>query len=199
MKTKRNYHSQLREKSKQITIESIIETTYDMHSKGITDIKTIAENSGVSVPTIRKYFPTNEDLFRGCAGHFLKIHKLPQIYKYFDIQQIDEKVAVIVSDFYSFHEETMELVWLSYRLAEQSTVMRNSGLQNEALIKAAVQVILQDRNNLNDIDQIQGFIRGILHPLFYRTLRKVSGLKKEECINQTTKVIMDTIQGGDTE
>jgi AcrR family transcriptional regulator len=197
MKQKRNYHSELREKNKQYTINSIIESTYELHSKGITDVKTIAEHSGVAVPTIRKYFPTNEDLFRGCAAHFLKINTLPQIYKYFDIQQIEEKVEAIVRDFYSFHEETMELVWLSYRLAEQSTVMRNSCLQNEALIKAAVEVMLQDTGNINNIYEVQGFIRGILHPLFYRTLRTVSGLEKEECINQTIKTIVDKIQGGD--
>ncbi|MBS4214751.1 MULTISPECIES: TetR/AcrR family transcriptional regulator [Neobacillus] len=199
MNKKRNYHSELRKKSKQITIETIIENTYKLHSEGITDIKTIAENSGVSVPTIRKYFPTNEDLFRGCANHFLKVNKLPEIFKYLDIQSFNEKVEAIVNDFYSFHEKTMESVWLSFRLAEQSIVMRNSTLQNEALIKAAVQVMLQDIiiSELQSKEQLQGYIQGLLHPLFYKTLRTVSGLRKEQCINQTVKIILETIKGGE--
>jgi AcrR family transcriptional regulator len=199
MNKKRNYHSELRERSKQLTIETIIENTYKMHSEGITDIKTIAEISGVSIPTIRKYFPTNEDLFRGCANHFLKVNKLPEIYKYFDIQSFNKKVEAIVTDFYSFHEKTMELVWLSFRLAEQSLVMRNSTLQNEALIKAAVQVMLQDIfiSEGQSKEQLQGYIQGLLHPLFYKTLRTVSGLKKEDCISQTVNIIVKTIKGGE--
>ncbi|WP_078427689.1 TetR/AcrR family transcriptional regulator [Alkalihalobacterium alkalinitrilicum] len=191
MRKKRTYHSDLREKRKQSTIESIIEATYTMHSEGVTDIKIIAEHSGVSIPTIRKYFPTNEDLFRGCANHFLKINKLPQIHTYLHLHELDEKVTLIVTDFYSFHENTMELVWLSFRLSEQSKVMRNSALQNEALIKAAVQVLLQDTAIPNDRkEQIGGFIRSLLHPLFYRTLRKLSGLDKGICIEQTTRAIL---------
>ncbi|WP_209121283.1 TetR/AcrR family transcriptional regulator [Alkalihalobacillus sp. BA299] len=191
MSKKRTYHSDLREKSKQSTIENIIKTTYNMHSEGITDIKMIAEHSGVSVPTIRKYFPTNEDLFRGCANHFLEINKLPEIHKYMHLQNLDEKVSAIVNDFYSFHEDTLELVWLSFRLADQSKVMRNSSLQNEALIKAAVQVMLQDILISNDKkEQVQGFIQGLLHPLFYRTLRMVGGLEKNKCIEQTERSIL---------
>lgn len=197
MDNKRKYQSEVREKSKQMTIESIIESTYNLHSEGITDIKLIAENAGVSVPTIRKYFPTNEDLFRGCANHFLKVNRLPEIYKYIDIKNMDEKVHMIVKDFYFFHEETLEIVWLSYRLAEQSKVMRNSTLQNEALIKAAVQVMLQDMTmDSKKKEQVQGFIKGLLHPLFYRTLRMVSRLTIEDCIKHTEKTIINFLREG---
>ncbi len=192
---KRSYRSELRERSKQLTIENIIKTTYHLHSQGITDIKLIADNSGVSVPTIRKYFPTNEDLFKGCANHFLKVHSLPEIHKYFHIKNIEEKVAAIVHDVYSFHEDTMELVWLSFRLSEQSKVMRNSSLQNEAFIKAVVQVMLQEITIHHEkIEKLQGFIQGLLHPHFYRTLRMVSNLDKDTCITETKRTILERLK-----
>lgn len=195
MDSKRKYQSEVREKSKQMTIESIIESTYNLHSEGITDIKLIAENAGVSVPTIRKYFPTNEDLFRGCANHFLKVNRLPEIYKYIDIKNMGKKVHMIVKDFYFFHEQTLETVWLSYRLAEQSKVMKNSTLQNEAIIKAAVEVMLQDITmDSKEKKQIQGFIKGLLHPLFYRALRMVSRLSVEDCIKHTEKTMINFLR-----
>lgn len=191
MSKQRQYQSKLREKRKQLTIEAIVQSTYDMHSEGITDVKEIAENAGVSVPTIRKYFPTNEDLFRGCANHFLQVNKLPEIHTYFHLKDIDEKVTAIVTDFYTFHEDTMEIVWLSFRLREQSKVMRNSSLQNEALVKAAAEVMLQDMNLPEGRkNQHLGFIRGLLHPLFYRSLRTVSCLDKESCVEQTKQSIL---------
>ncbi|UTR10345.1 TetR/AcrR family transcriptional regulator [Evansella sp. LMS18] len=191
MGNKRSYNSELREKRKQSTINNIIMSTYQMHSEGITDIKTIAENAGVSVPTIRKYFPTNEDLFKGCAAHFMKINKLPEIYRYFHIDSLEDKVSAIVTDFYSFHEDTMELVWLSFRLTEESKVMRNSTLQNEAIVKAAAEVLLKETTIPEDRrKQVQGYVQGLLHPLFYRTLRVTGGLEKENCIEYTVQAIM---------
>jgi AcrR family transcriptional regulator len=195
MENKRPYNSELREKRKQSTINNIILSTYQMHSEGITDIKTIAENAGVSVPTIRKYFPTNEDLFKGCAAHFMKHNRLPEIHRYFHIDCLEDKVSAIVTDFYSFHEDTMELVWLSFRLAEQSKVMSNSSLQNEAIVKAAAEVMLQEVTiPENRKKQVQGYVQGLLHPLFYRTLRVTGSMEKEKCIEHTEQAILHQLK-----
>ncbi|WP_274365285.1 TetR/AcrR family transcriptional regulator [Paenibacillus thermotolerans] len=191
--TKRTYSSPLRQERKHNTIRSIVENTYRMHSIGVTDIKSIAEASNISVATIRKYFPTNEDLFQGCAAHFLEVNKLPEIHKYLHIADFAQKVRAIVTDFYNFYENTMELLWLSIRLADQSTVMRNSALQAEAIVKAAVQVMLQDQEWIEESRkaEIFGYTQSLLHPLFYRTLKTFGHLSGQQCADHTIRAIIN--------
>ena len=61
-------------------LESIVECTLDLHSvQGIqaTTWPQIAQEAGVSLETVQSYFPTLDDLIRGCGTHFLASLRLP--------------------------------------------------------------------------------------------------------------------------
>jgi AcrR family transcriptional regulator/DNA-binding transcriptional ArsR family regulator len=62
------------------TRERIIETTLKLHNaQGIreTPFEQIADESGVPVETLESYFPTPDDLIRGCGQHALTRLRLP--------------------------------------------------------------------------------------------------------------------------
>jgi AcrR family transcriptional regulator len=62
------------------TRERIVETTLELHNlQGIVDttVADIARSAGVPVETVEAYFPTQDDLIKGCGQHVLESLRLP--------------------------------------------------------------------------------------------------------------------------
>jgi len=69
---KRNYDNSSRRRKQADLKECIAAATADLHAtRGAdkTSYADIAEHAGVSLPTVYSYFPTENDLFRGCTSH----------------------------------------------------------------------------------------------------------------------------------
>lgn len=193
MTEKRSYQSRMREQSKLTTLDTILSTAVQLHGKGVTSLEVLAEEAGVSVATIRKYFPTREDLFKGCTEHFAKNHSLPSLYELSQIDDPADRLAAIVRQIYDMLETALGPSWLAYRLEAESPVMASTVAQVEGFIRTAVDVLLHDwkPDNSENIQEgdLSGFVRGMLSPLTYRSLRVFGGLQKEHCIRRSILVI----------
>lgn len=193
MTEKRSYQSRMREQSKLTTLDTILSNAVRLHGKGVTSLEVLAEEAGVSVATIRKYFPTREDLFKGCTEHFAKNNSLPSLYELSQIDDPADRLAAIVGQIYDLLETAMGPSWLAYRLEGESPVMASTVAQVEGFIRSAVDVLLHDwkpddSGNAREND-LSGFVRGMLSPLTYRSLRLFGGLQKEHCIKRSILVI----------
>jgi AcrR family transcriptional regulator len=83
--------------------ERIIESTLELHeANGIraTTWAEIAARAGVPVETVERYFPTEDDLVKGCGQHTLASLRLPP----------PERAAEIFADAASQHERVRRLV-----------------------------------------------------------------------------------------
>jgi AcrR family transcriptional regulator len=186
---KRAYKSKLREQSKLETQQRIAEAAMILHGEGILDTEKIAEEAGVSLATVRKYYPTREDLFKGCTEHFLKSHTMPPIEKLAEIKDPGERLIEAVRQIYSLHEMSFGQSWLSFKLQEESEVMNATRQQADAFINSAVDMLLHGLEPASAPSPKNGYIRGLFSPLTYRALRLFGHLNFEEACVQTILVV----------
>lgn len=184
---KRTYRSERRERSKEQTRLEILESAITLHSQGITSVQQLANAAGVSVATVRKYFPTMEELYMGCTSHFAQKNIPPSFEEWISIPDASERVNVCVEKIYAFFEISLGLTWLAFRLQNDSSVMKQIILQIEQYLDGAIQTLLADWHPADPA--IGKFIRSILHPLYYRTLRLHGGLEPDECVRFSSNII----------
>lgn len=74
MKEKHTYHSQLRQEQAQRTREQIIEGLIRTMGKGLGNlsIPAVAQEAGVSVPTVYRYFKTKQELIEALGSYILQ-------------------------------------------------------------------------------------------------------------------------------
>lgn len=187
-KAERTYRSQLRSASKCQTIESILDATVRLHGEGTTDVEAVAREAGVSVATVRKYFPTREDLFRGCTEHFLRTHRPPSLDTIGRIRDSGERLAEMVRQVYNLHGKALGHAWLAYQMQSESPVMARTVAKVEGFVSIAVDVMLHDWSGATGSlrEELFGYARGLLSPLTYRAMRLPGSLSHEAAVEQTT-------------
>jgi AcrR family transcriptional regulator len=186
---RRRYHSPKRLNSKAQTIQQIVAAAMKLHGQGITDLPSVAREAGVSLATVTKYFPTREALFRGCTAHFLKENPPPSPEGWALIQDPQERLERAVADLYGLHEAAFGQTWLAYRLAGKSQVMAETVAAVEALCREAAQVIVGDSLPEGWRAEAVAFVAGIVSPLTYRSLRRVSGFDRDTARRWATQAI----------
>ena len=182
---KRTYNSRRRSESATYTRQAIIEAAVKMHGEGITTLSAVAEEAGVSLPTLTKYFPTREDLFDACTSHVAQTLEFPSPEKLKAIQNPGERLRCTVQEIYRVHEEIFGQEWTGYKLEDESPVLARTNVQTEALIAIAANTLCYD-HAASDQDVASRFVRAALHPLTYRALRLKNGLSFEEAVNNMT-------------
>lgn len=184
---KRPYKSQRRAESKARTIQDILEAALRLHGRGVTELNAIAREAAVSPATVRKYFPTREDLFRGCTSHFLRSHEPPSLESLARVADPGERLLRVTSQVYAFHEMAFGPSWLAHRLQEESPAMAQVVAATESFVRAAAEVAFRDWNggtSAADREAAIGFARGLLSPLTYRALRLTGGLDPQTAAKQ---------------
>ncbi len=181
----RTYHSRRRAESATHTRQAIIEAAVKLHGEGITTVAAVAEEAGVSLPTVNKYFPTREDLFTACTTHVTAALEYPSPESLRAIQNPGDRLRRVVREVYRLHEETFGQSWTGYKLEDESPVMAQAMANYEGLIAMFAETLTYE-HAAGDRDTITRFVRAALSPLTYRALRSRNGLGYEEAVENMT-------------
>ncbi|NDJ75958.1 MAG: TetR/AcrR family transcriptional regulator [Chloroflexi bacterium] len=182
----RQYNSERREAAAAQTRQSIVEATVKLHGLGITTLAAVADEAGVSLPTVNKYFPTREDLFGACTKHMAENLEYMAPDELAAIQDPVERIYTTVRQIFSLHEQTFGQSWTGYTLEDESPVMAKAMADYEVLIDSMADVLL---NSQTSQTLRKEFIRGLLNPLTYRALRLKQGLAFDETVEQMVFVL----------
>ena len=192
----RKYSSRRRTESAEHTRQSIVEAAVKMHEKGITTLSAVAEEAGVSLPTVNKYFPTREDLFTACTGHVADTLDYPSPEALAAIEDRGERIQQLVEAVYTLHEETFGTAWTGYKLEDESPVMAQAMIDYENFIGVLVESLLHDWEGKSGTpSSLSSFIRGLLNPLTYRAIRLKNGLNYEEAVRHTVQALTCMLAG----
>lgn len=184
----RAYHSPLRRASATRTREAIVAAAVRLHARGITALGAVADEAGVSLPTVAKYFPNRERLFEACTGHAVATTEYPSAETLAAIADPAERVARIVRETLALHEKLFGLSWTGYRLAGDSPVMAAAVRDYEAAVASLADAVFGADAQAAD-DGTRGMVRALLAPLAYRALRQQGGLDPEAAIEQTARAL----------
>ncbi len=185
----RRYDNRRRERAAARTRQRILEAALKLHWEGITEYGPLAEEAGCSVPTVRKHFPSKEDLFQSCTRTFAESLTLPDLESLGKIDDPSERLAASVAELCRIHEAMFGFAWTSARLRDESPTLDAEMKAYEGLADAITQ-ILQAATPRNS-----PLVRGLLDFLTYRALRLSGGLAPEEARDELIAILRPLVLG----
>lgn len=173
----RKYDSPRREASAAQTRQAIVEAAVKLHGLGITTVSAVADEAGVSLPTVNKYFPTREALFGACTRYVAERLEVVPPDELAAIPDRAERLAAVVRQLFALFEQTLGHAWTGYVLESESPTMAAAMAETDRLARNIADVIFDGEARP---DALRSFVHGLLHPLTYRALRVKQGLSAEE-------------------
>jgi len=180
---KRKYDSSRRAENAARTQQAIVEAAVKLHGQGIVALSAVAEEAGVSLPTVNKYFPTREALFTACTRHLTESLEYPLPETLAAIADPAERTHTVVWHVFRLHEQTLGQMWTGYKLEDESRVLAAAVVHYEQIVNSLVDVLLRDQEDFAAV------VRAILSPLAYRALRVKEKLDFETAVDQTTHAL----------
>lgn len=177
----RQYNSSRREAVAQQTRQAIVEAAVKLHGEGITVLSAVAEEAGVSLPTLTRYFPTREALFDACTSHVAASLEYTSPETLRAIQNPGERLQCVVQEIFRLHEEVKGQMWTGYKLEDESPILAQALKASEDSITPLIET-LPFENAVEDPEALKRFVHAMLHPLTYRALRVKNGLSIDEAI-----------------
>ena len=154
-----------------------------LHWQGITGYDPLAEEAGCSVATLRKHFPSKEDLFQNCTRAFAEKLEMPDVQALGRITEITARIRENVSEICRIHEAMFGYAWLGARLRDESPTLDNELKAYEGLADAITANIAPGDSSRTPV------IRGLLDFLTYRALRLSARLSPEKTAGELTATI----------
>ncbi len=105
----RRYELRKRAEAMDATRLRITEAAMELHGSvgpARTTITAIAERARVQRQTVYRHFPTDDDLFAACSGHFAARHPWPDLKRWRAIADPAERLGVALDELYAYWEET---------------------------------------------------------------------------------------------
>ncbi|MEA2449041.1 MAG: hypothetical protein QOG63_973 [Thermoleophilaceae bacterium] len=106
---KRKYELRRRADAMADTRRRITEAAMELHGSvgpARTTVTAVAERAGVQRHTVYRHFPTEDELFAACSGHFAALHPWPDLSAWQAIEDPDERLATGLDQLYRWYEQT---------------------------------------------------------------------------------------------
>ena len=108
-KTTRRYELRKRADAMQDTRRRITDAAVELHGSigpARTTITAVAERAGVQRQTVYRHFPTEDDLFAACSGHFAEANPLPDLEAWRAIADPGSGSTAALDELYAYYERT---------------------------------------------------------------------------------------------
>ena len=106
---RRPYALRRRAEAMAATRERITEAAVDLHGTigpARTTITAVAERAGVQRHTVYRHFPTEDELFAACSGHFFAAHPWPDPAAWRAVADPAQRLTVALDELYVYYEGT---------------------------------------------------------------------------------------------
>jgi len=187
----RNYDSSRRRKAAGQTRRDILRAALKLHWQGVTEYDAIAEEAGCSVATVRKHFPTKEDLFQGCTRAFAETLDMPDLDALARVPDTGERIRSTVQELCRIHAAMFGYAWLSARLGGDSPTLEAEMAAYAGLTDAVAELLAPSASPRASL------VRGLLDFLTYRALRLSGELSDDEAAEALTSAIAALLIGRD--
>jgi AcrR family transcriptional regulator len=184
----RKYDSSRRLKAAEQTRREILEAALKLHWEGVTEFEPLAREAGCSEATVRKHFPTKEDLFQDCTRTFGESLTMPDLVSISKIREAGKRRQTAISELCRIHEAMHGYAWFSAHARETSPVLDRVMNEYEGLADAVAQIVAPPTSGRGPA------IRGLLDFLTYRALRFSGHLSAEDTKKELAGAIEALVQ-----
>ena len=106
---KRTYRMTRRAESQEATRQRITESAVALHEElgpSRTSMAAVAEHAGVERSTLYRHFPDEAALFESCSAHWNAEHVRPDLERWLEIEDRDERLVEGLSELYGYYRGT---------------------------------------------------------------------------------------------
>lgn len=106
---KRTYRMKRRAESQEATRQRITESAVALHETrgpSQTTMAAVAEHAGVQRSTLYRHFPDEDALFEACSAHWYASHPPPDVERWREIADPQERLVKALTDLYGWYRGT---------------------------------------------------------------------------------------------
>jgi AcrR family transcriptional regulator len=191
----RKYDGSRRAEAARRTHDHIVSTAFRLHGEGVVDIETLAKEAAVSLPTVRKHFPTREILFQSCTAYGLHLASMPDPRDLERAADPGERTELAVRQVYSMHEFLLGQIWIAFQMENESPTLATTVRQYQELVSQVADVVIRAWPIPEARQHVaRGQTIAMLSPLTDRALRISGGLSPEDAISQISTLLATALK-----
>ena len=187
----RKYDSSGRKRAAEQTRKSIIEAALRLHWEGITGYEPLAREAGCSVPSVRKHYPSKEDLYRDCTRTFAESLTMPDLDALGRIPDSARRAEEAISELCRIHDAMFGYAWFGAHAREDSPTLSAVMKAYDGLADSITEIVVQKDPSRYSV------VRGFLDYLTYRALRLSGGLAPEPARQELIAAIRPLVTEGE--
>jgi AcrR family transcriptional regulator len=145
---KRKYEKKRRAEAEAQTRLRITESAVELHGSlgpARTSMSAVAEHAGVRRSTLYRHFPDERALFGACSAHWAEANPPPDIGRWGEISDPDERLDAALSDLYAYYRRTEGMMDKLLRDAATVEVVDELMSAYRALLEHAVEILIKGR------------------------------------------------------
>lgn len=125
------------------TRQRITEAAVRLHTTvgpSATSMSAVADEAGVTRLTLYRHFPSKEELFGACMGHWRSLHPPPDPEVWGTVPTFEARVRHALIDLYGWYSENADDLYPIYRDAAHTPVSNQRARQatNERMVDAVI-------------------------------------------------------------
>jgi AcrR family transcriptional regulator len=173
---KRKYEKKRRAEAEAQTRLRITESAVELHGTrgpARTTMSAVAEHAGVRRSTLYRHFPDERALFGACSAHWAENNPPPDISRWAEIENPEERLAAALAELYAFYGRNEEMLDKLLRDAPTVPVIDELMGALRFFLDEAVKVLMQRRGLRGNAAKRTRAAVG--HALAFRTWQDLTG------------------------
>jgi AcrR family transcriptional regulator len=145
---KRKYEKKQRAEAEAQTRLRITESAVELHGTlgpAQTTMSAVAERAGVRRSTLYRHFPDERALFGACSAHWAEANPPPDISRWPEVEDPDERFGVALAELYAFYRQTGEMLDRLLRDAPTVPVVDELMGAFRAFVDEAAKILMRGR------------------------------------------------------
>ena len=189
----RPYRKRRRAEHEAQTRQRITKAAMELHGSvgpARTTVKGVAERAGVQRATVYRHFPTEEDLFAACSGHWVSLNPPPDFTAWEDVRDPAARLDRALAELYEWYEWAEPMLARTTRDAPLVPAMDGPRQAMEAVFAAMRDELLRGRRERGR--RRERIAAAIGHALAFNTWRSLvvdQGLERDEAIRLMRELV----------
>jgi AcrR family transcriptional regulator len=145
---KRKYEKKARAEAEAQTRLRITESAVELHGTlgpAKTSMSAVAEHAGVRRSTLYRHFPDERALFGACSAHWAEANPPPDISRWAEVEDPDERLAAALIELYAFYGRNEEMLDKLFRDAPTVPVVDELMGGFRAFVEEAAKILMRGR------------------------------------------------------
>lgn len=190
---KRKYRKRRRAELEEETRLRITEAAVHLHGTvgpAHTSISAIADRAGVQRATVYRHFPTDDDLFAACSGHWIAAHPPPDFTGWATLTDPDERLRRALAETYAWYRPNSQMFANVRRDADLVAAMRVPAERTAQMYAAMVDALVRGRPQRGSSRRrIEAAIGHALAFETWRSLTEQQGLTDDEAVEMMIALV----------